>query len=109
MSNETVEFEHGSRTYRIQYDVEAPALRLVKRPGEVRVHTLPPEFKVASIRVTETTEGMGDAGPMQILIFGRGFATLPQARSGAAEHAKRFIREQLSRRLVPEPGPTPVI
>lgn len=109
MSSETVQFEHGTQTYRIQYDVVAPPPQLVKRPGELRGYAPPPEFKVASIRVTETTEGLGDDGPMQILMFGRGFTTLAQARTGANEYAKRIIREQLARKLAAVPAATPAV
>src|SRR5690348_5213156 len=96
MSSETAQFEHGPQTYRIQYEVVAPPPQPIKRPGELRGYSPPPEFKVASIRVTETTAGLGDDAPVKLIMFGRGYTTLAQARTGATEHAKRIIREQMA-------------
>ena len=109
MSSESVQFEHGPQTYRIQYEVLAPPPRLVKRMSQIPHFMPPPEFKVASIRVTEITADARSNSAMQILIFGRGFATPALARSGATAYAKRIIREQLARKLVALPAVTPAV
>ena len=109
MSSETVQFEHGPQTYRIQYEVLAPPPRLVKRMSQIPHFMPPPEFKVASIRVTEITVGVQSTSAMQTLIFGRGYPTPAQARSGATAYAKRIIREQLARKLVALSVATPTV
>jgi len=101
MSSETTTFENGAQSYRIQYEVVAPPPAAPKRKGEIQGYMPPPEFKVASIRVTEVTEGIGDDGPKKNINFGRGFATLAQARTGATEYAKRIIREQMTPKADP--------
>ena len=110
MPAETSFFENGPRSYRIQYEIVAPPPAPPKKPGEIPVYRPPPEFKVASIRVTEVTEGVGDDGAKKVINFGRGFATLAQARTGASEYAKRIIREQMTPKpeSATEPPATPV-
>ena len=58
---------------------------------------------MASIRIAEVTEGVGDDGPRKSINFARGFDTVAQARVGAGEYAKRIVREQMA----PKPPPTP--
>lgn len=105
MPAETVFFENGAQTYRIQYDIVAPPPSPPKKKGEYQPYAPPAEFKVASIRVTEVTEGVGDDGPRKVINFGRGFATLAQARTGASEYAKRIIREQMAPKPAPAAAP----
>ena len=105
MPNETVKFENGPKTYRIQFEVVAPPPRPALRPGSPRPLGPQPQFTVASIRVTEITEGVGDDGPRKVVNFGRGFDTLAQARTGATEYAKRIIREKMTERPAPVPVP----
>ena len=56
---------------------------------------------MASIRVTEVTEGIGDAGQKLTANFGRGYDSLAQARTNATEYAKRMVREKMT----PKPAP----
>ena len=97
MSSETMKFENGERTYRIQFEIVAPPPTVAKRPGDYSKSYGPkPQFQVATIRVTETTESVGDEGQKKSINFGRGFDTLAQARTGASEYAKRIVREQMT-------------
>jgi hypothetical protein len=110
MPAETSFFENGAQTYRIQYEIVAPPPSPPKKKGEYQPYAPPAEFKVAIIRVTETTEGVGDDGPRKTINFGRGFATLAQARTGASEYAKRIIREQMAPKPAPAaPSATPAV
>ena len=104
MPNETIEFQDGAQTYRIQYDIVAPPPTPPKRPGEIKAYAPKPQFQVAAIRITEVTEGVGEDGPKKNIQFARGFDTLAQARTGASEYAKRIVREQM-RPKPPEPAP----
>lgn len=101
MSSETMKFENGERTYRIQFEIVAPPPTPPKRPGEFKSYGPKPQFQVATIRVTEISEGVGDEGQKKSINFGRGFDTLAQARTGASEYAKRIVREQMT----PKPAP----
>lgn len=96
MSSETMKFENGVRTYRIQFEIVAPPPTPPRRPGEGKSYGPKPQFQVATIRVTEITEGVGDDGQKKSINFGRGFDTLAQARTGAGEYAKRIVREQMT-------------
>jgi hypothetical protein len=93
---ETFEFVNGAQKYRIQFDIVAPPPSAFPKQGFVKSYAPKPQFKVASIRITEITEGVGDDGPRKNLNFGRGFDTLAQARTGAGEYAKRIVREQMA-------------
>ena len=93
MPSETVKFENGAQTYRIQFEVVAPP----PAPPKVRGTYAPPlQFKVASIRVTELMANPAEEGQKKIINFARGFDTLAQARTGATEYAKRIVREQMT-------------
>jgi hypothetical protein len=96
MPMETSKFENGPLTYRIQFEIVVPPPAAPKKPGEFKSYQPKPQFTVATIRVTEITEGVGDDGQKKVINFGRGFDTLAQARTGAAEYAKRMVREKMT-------------
>ena len=96
MSSETIKFQNGESTYRIQFEVVAPPPVAAKRPGEHKPYAPKLQFQVASIRVTDVSESVGDAGQKKSINFGRGYDTLAQARTGATEYAKRIVREQMT-------------
>lgn len=102
MPMETSKFEHGPRTYRIQFEIVAPPPGPAQKPG-FNKNLVKPQFTIGSIRITETTEGIGDDGPKKVLNFARSFDTLGQARTGGNEYAKRIVREQMT----PKPDPAP--
>jgi len=95
MPSETVKHQEGADTFRIQFEIVAPPPVAPTPKGEIKKYAPKPQFKVASIRVTEIGEHVGDNGRKKIVNFDRGFDTLAQARSGAAEYAKRVIREKM--------------
>jgi hypothetical protein len=103
MPMETLKFENGPRTYRIQFEIVAPPPAAFQKPGIVKSYAPKPQHTVGSIRITEITEGLGDDGPKKTLNFARGFDTLAQARTGAGEYAKRIVREQMT----PKPEAVP--
>jgi hypothetical protein len=103
MPLETFEFANGEQTYRIQFDIVAPPPGSFPKPGLVKSYAPKPQFKVASIRITEITAGVGDDGPRKNVNFARGYDTLAQARTGAGEYAKRIVREQMA----PKPAAPP--
>jgi hypothetical protein len=106
MPMETFEFVNGEQKYRIQFDIAAPPGSIPK-PGIVKSYAPKPQHKVATIRIVEITEGVGDDGPRKNINFSRGFDTVAQARVGAGEYAKRIVREQMAPKPVPvEPNPT---
>jgi hypothetical protein len=96
MPSETIKFENGPKTYRIQFDVVVPPPSPPPKPGIVKAYTPKPQFTVASIRVTEITEGVGDSPPKLTANFGRGYDSLAQARTNATEYAKRLVREKMT-------------
>ena len=103
MPMETLKFENGPRTYRIQFEIVAPGPAAFQKPSITKSYAPKPQHTVASIRITEITEGLGDDAPKKTLNFARGFDTLAQARTGAGEYAKRIVREQMT----PKPAATP--
>ena len=96
MPSETIKFENGPRTYRIQFEVVAPPPTPPHKAGTFKPYAPKPQFTVASIRVTEVTEGIGDSGQKLSANFGRGFDSLAQARTNATEYAKRMVREKMT-------------
>ena len=96
MPNETIKFENGPKTYRIQFEVVVPPPTPPHKPGTFKAYAPKPQFTVASIRVTDVTEGVGDAGQKLTANFGRGYDSLAQARSNATEYAKRLVREKMT-------------
>ena len=110
MPNETMKFENGPRTYRIQFDIVAPGPAAAVKPSITKNYGPKPQHTVASIRVTEITEGVGDDGQKKVINFTRGYDTVAQARTGASEYAKRIIREQMTPKpaaAVEAPAETP--
>ena len=104
MPMETFEFVNGAQKYRIQFDIVAPPPAVAApKAGITKSYAPKPQHKVASIRITEITEGVGDDGPRKNINFARGFDTVAQARVGAGEYAKRIVREQMA----PKPDPAP--
>ena len=101
MSMETFEFVNGAQTYRIQFDIVSPPPAAFHKPGLVKSYAPKPQFTVASIRIAEITEGLGEDGPKKMLNFARGFDTVAQARTGAGEYAKRIVREQMTAKADP--------
>jgi hypothetical protein len=95
MSSETVKHQQGEDTFRIQFEIVAPPPVIPVRAGEIKKYAPKPQFKVASIRVTEIGDLVGDNGRKKVVNFDRGFDTLAQARNGATEYAKRVIREKM--------------
>jgi hypothetical protein len=104
MPMETQKFENGPKTYRIQFDIVAPAPAAFQKPGITKNYGPKPQFTVASIRITEITEGVGDDAAKKTLNFARGFDTVAQARTGAGEYAKRIVREQMTPKAAVLPG-----
>ena len=102
MPMETFEFVNGAQKYRIQFDIVAPPPSALPKPGIVKSYSPYPQHTVATIRITEITEGIGDDGPRKSINFGRGFDSVAQARTGAGEYAKRIVREQMA----PKPAPS---
>lgn len=98
MPSETTRFENGPLTYRIQFEIVAPPPSPPVKPGTFSKHVTVGQFKVATIRITEITEGVGDAGKKLAVNFGRSFDSLVQARTGANEYAKRMVREKMTPR-----------
>ena len=96
MSSETVRHQEGPDTFRIQFEILAPAFVAPTPKGEIKKYAPKPQFKVASIRVTEVGDNVGDNGRKKVVNFDRGFDTLAQARNGATEYAKRVIREKMA-------------
>ena len=96
MPMETVKFENGPKTYRIQYEVVAPGPAAFQKPSITKSYAPKPQHTVGSIRITEVTEGVGDDGQKLNVNFARGFDTLAQARTGATEYAKRMVREKMT-------------
>ena len=107
MSMETFEFVNGTQTYRIQFDIVAPPLAAYPKPGLTKSYMPKPQYTVASIRITEITECVGDNGPRKNINFVRGFDTVAQARVGAGEYAKRIVREQMAPRPAAPASGTP--
>jgi hypothetical protein len=105
MPMETSKFENGPRTYRIQFEIVVPPPGPVQKPGGFNKNPHKPQFTVATIRITETTEGVGDNGTKKTLNFGRSYDTLGQARTGAGEYAKRIVREQMTPKPAAAPAP----
>lgn len=104
MPMETFEFVNGAQKYRIQFDIVAPPpAAAAPKVGLTNSYVPKPQHKVASIRITEITEGVGDDGPRKNINFARGFDTVAQARVGAGEYAKRIVREQMAPKPVPVP------
>jgi len=101
MPMETITFENGTQSYRIQFDIVAPPPSSIPKPGIVKSYAPKPQYKVASIRITEITAGVGDDGPKKNINFARGFDTVAQARVGAGEYAKRIVREQMAPKATP--------
>lgn len=109
MPMETVKFENGPKTYRIQFDVVAPLPAAFQKPGIVKSYAPKPQFQVASIRITDVTEGVGDDGEKKTVNFARGFDTLAQARTGATEYGKRMVREKMTPKLTLVPPTEPTV
>ena len=107
MPMETFEFLNGAQKYRIQFDIVAPPPAAFQKPGLVKSYAPKPQHKVATIRIVEITEGVGDDGPRKNINFARGFDTVAQARTGAGEYAKRIVREQMAPKPVATPDPAP--
>jgi len=105
MPMETSKFENGPRTYRIQFDIVVPPPGPAQKPGTFNKNLSKPQFTVASIRITEITDGVGDNGEKKVVNFGRGYDTLGQARTGAGEYAKRIVREKMTPKPVTDPVP----
>jgi hypothetical protein len=103
MPMETLKFENGPRTYRIQFDVVAPLPAAIQKPSITKNYGPKPQHTVGSIRITEITEGVGDDGQKKNLNFSRGFDTVAQARTGAGEYAKRIVREQMTPKVAAAP------
>lgn len=103
MPMEAFEFVNGAQKFRIQFDIVAPPPAAFQKPGLVRSYTPQPQHTVASIRITEITEGLGDDGPRKNLNFGRSFDSVAQARTVAGEYAKRIARDQMAPKLDPVP------
>src|SRR5579864_6014779 len=95
MSSETVRHQQGEEVFRIQFEIVAPPPVKPTPAGEIKKYAPKPQFKVAQIRVTDVSEGVGDNGRKKLVNFDRGFDTLSQARNGATEFAKRVIREKM--------------
>ena len=93
---ETFEFVNGLQTFRVQFDIVAPPPAAFPKPGLTRGFVPRPQYTVASIRITEITESVGDQGARKNLNFGRAFDSVAQARVGAGEYAKRIVREQMA-------------
>ena len=108
MPAETSKFQNGPRSYRIQFEIVAPPPSPPVRPGTFRKNVIVPKFKVATIRITEITEGVGDAGKKLLVNFGRSFDSLVQARTGANEYAKRMVREKLTPKPTSEVTTDPI-
>lgn len=96
MPAETIKFENGPKTYRIQFEVVVPPPSPPHKPGTYKPYSPKPQFTVASIRVTDVSEGVGDAGQKLTANFGRGYDSLAQARTNATEYAKRLVREKMT-------------
>ena len=109
MPMETLKFENGPKTYRIQFEIVAPLPAAFQKPGIVKSYAPKPQHTVASIRITEITEGVGDDGSKKTLNFARGFDTVAQARTGAGEYAKRIVREQMTPKLTLVPPAEPAV
>lgn len=107
MPMETFEFVNGAQKYRIQFDIAAPAPAAFQKPSITKSYAPKPQHTVASIRITEITEGLGDNGPRKNINFARGFDTVAQARTGAGEYAKRIVREQMAPKPAATPDPAP--
>lgn len=107
MPMETLSFVNGAQTYRIQFDIVAPPPAAFVKPGITKSYAPKPQHTVASIRITEITEGVGDDGPKKNINFARGFDTVAQARVGAGEYAKRIVREQMAPKPAPEKATPP--
>lgn len=105
MPNETVKFVNGAQTWRIQFEIVAPPSAPPQKPGTFSKYGAAAQFKVNTIRVTETTEGVGDDGQKKVVNFARGFDNLAQARTGATEYAKRIVREKLTPKAPPAEQP----
>ncbi len=101
MSSETTTFQNGAENFRIQFEVVAPPPPPPRDPNMPRGMSNAGKFQVASIRITDITEGVGDDGRKKNVTFGRGYDTLAQARTGATEYAKRIIREQMAPKAAP--------
>ena len=107
MPMETFEFVNGAQKYRIQFDIVAPGPAAFQKPGLTKNFAPKPQHKVASIRITEVTEGVGDDGQKKNINFARGYDTVAQARVGAGEYAKRIVREQMAPKPAPDPAAPP--
>ena len=101
MPSETTTFQNGAENFRIQFEIVAPPPPPPRDPNMPRGMSNAGKFKVASIRITDISEGVGENGRVKTVNFGRGYDTLAQARTGAGEYAKRIIREQMA----PKPAP----
>ena len=104
MPMETFKFEHGGRTYHIQFQIVSPLPAAVRNPGLTGNSRPKPKHSVDSIRVVEITEGAGDRAQNRTLRFNRDFDTLGQARTRASDHARRIVREQMTPKPVPAPA-----
>jgi hypothetical protein len=110
MPMETIKFENGPKTYRIQFDIVAPPPAVAQKAGIVKNYAPKPQHTVGSIRITEITDGVGDDGEKKVVNFARGFDTLAQARTGASEYAKRIVREKMTPKVAAvEPPVDPAV
>src|SRR5690348_17541515 len=76
MSSETTTFQNGAENFRIQFEVVAPPPPPPRDPNMPRGMSNAGKFQVASIRITDITEGVGDDGRKKNVNFGRGYDTL---------------------------------
>lgn len=107
MSSETTTFQNGAENFRIQFEIVPPPPAPPRDPNMPRGFNNAGKFQVASIRITDITEGVGNEGRMKSVNFGRGYDTLAQARTGATEYAKRIVREQMAPKAAPDAGAAP--
>jgi len=101
MSSETTTFQNGVENFRIQFEIVPPPPAPPRDPNMPRGFSNAGKFQVASIRITDISEGVGDEGRKKLVNFGRGYDTLAQARTGATEYAKRIVREQMTPKAAP--------
>lgn len=104
MPMETFKFENGARSYRIQFQIVSPPPAAFQTPALIGNSRPMLKHTVASIRVVEITEGVGDKAQKRTLNLNREFATLGQARTRAGEYAKRIVREQMTPKPASDPA-----
>jgi len=104
MSSESIQFQNGKNSYRIQFEIVSPAAVAAMRSGSLKSHAPKPLHRVSKIRITE----LGEDHRKFSVNFDRGYESAARARAATTEYAKRVVQQKMPPRkvagsLTPEP------